>query len=139
MSKKVYNLVFKGYWRDINRDKLPSVPGIYIVYRCTYSKMFNTVNLLEIIYIGQTENVHKRHNDHNKRGEFLNKCQHDETLCYSVAEVNNSDLDIIENALIFTQKPSLNTSNTDHFNYPPSEFHLEGCCALMSHTDFTIQ
>ena len=135
---ETYDLKFKGYWRDENRQGLPIAAGIYIVYKCRYNELSDTVTLLEILYIGQATNLNERVDTHDKRQTFLNKCNEIETLCYSVAEVKESDLNIVENALVFAQKPSLNDKLKDRFNYESAEFHLEGRCALMEHLNFKI-
>ena len=95
--------------------------------------------LKEILYIGQADNLNKRHEKHEKEDEFLNECKGNEVLCYAVAEVKKENLNIVENALIFAQKPRLNDVYKDKFNYESSEFHLEGRCALMKYSDFSIE
>jgi excinuclease UvrABC nuclease subunit len=136
----LYNLNFKGYWRDSHRSGIPATSGIYLVYKCTYNSTTDEVSLIELLYIGKAEELQERHSNHDKREIFLKECDNSkgETLCYSIAEVNKNDLDIVENALIFAQKPKLNDKCKDKFNYDDAEFHLEGRCALMKHADFII-
>lgn len=133
-----YNLIFRGYWRDVNRTSIPSISGIYLVYKCKYNQIEDTVSLLELLYIGKSLDVNQRLNSHDKRDLFLEKCSESETLCYSVAEVNECDLELVENALIFAEKPELNDNKKDSFLFDSSEFHLEGKCALMKHKNFSI-
>jgi excinuclease UvrABC nuclease subunit len=134
-----YNLSFKGYWRDDRRSELPDFSGIYLVYKCVYNHEAKTVKLLDLMYIGQAENIRNRNEEHEKRGVFLQECKDNETLCYSAAEVERDNLNIVENALIFAQQPKLNKNYKDKFNYDmPAEFHLEGKCRFMKHLDFTI-
>lgn len=104
---KDYILNFEGYWRDCNKGGLPTYKGVYLVYRCNYNVQNDTVNLIEIIYIGQAENIHDRHIRHEKEQIFKSQLQEGEELCFSCAKVEQ-DLDLVENALIFAQKPSLN-------------------------------
>ena len=49
---KDYILNFEGYWRDCNKGGLPTYKSVYLVYRCNYNVQNDTVNLIEIIYIG---------------------------------------------------------------------------------------
>ncbi len=135
---KQYNINFKGYRRDCNKSTLPHNSGIYMVYRCLYNEQSNTVQLNEIIYIGQAQDLNQRLNNHEKYSEFKAKCGPDEELCYAYADVSLDDLDIIENALIFAQKPPLNSELVDSFNYENASFLVEGRCALLTYTDFTI-
>ena len=135
---KAYSLNFEGYWREVNKNGLPSKSGIYLVYRCVYDKISNTVGLRDIIYIGQAENAHDRISNHEKLDEFNAQLQSGEELCYSFAEVLASDLNIVENALVFAQKPILNDNLKDNFNYGAVTVKVDGRCACMKYTDFKI-
>ena len=135
---KAYSLNFDGYWREINKNGVPSKSGIYLVYRCVYDDKSNTVGLKDIIYIGQAENVHDRIADHDKLKDFNAQLKQGEELCYSVAVVPSSDLDVVENALIFAQKPILNDKLKDSFNHGAVTVKVDGRCACMKYTDFKI-
>ena len=53
-------------------------------------------------------------------------------------DVSMDDLNIVENALVFAQKPRLNSDLVDSFNHESAGFLVEGKCALLDYTDFTI-
>lgn len=135
---KQYHLNFRGYWREINKGGLPSVSGVYLVYRCMYNSAQDSVKLNEIIYIGQSENVHDRIANHEKASQFSAKLQMGEELCYACAEVSITDLDIVENALVFAQKPVLNEDLKDAFNYGKVAIKADGRCACLTYTDYSI-
>ena len=134
---KDYILNFEGYWRDCNKGWLPSYSGVYLVYRCRYNQQNDTVVLVDIIYIGQAENIHDRHVHHDKYDTFLSQLQDGEELCYSCALVND-DIDVVENALIFVQKPCLNEQGKNRYNYLRAHFVLNGSCTCMKYTNFNI-
>lgn len=136
---KQYNINFNGYRRDDKKQTLPHYSGIYMVYRCVYHKESDRVTLKEIIYIGQAEDLNERINNHEKSKKFQEKCKDGEELCYAYANVSLDDLDIVENALIFAQKPPLNSELVDSFNHESAGFWIEGKCALLKYTDFTIE
>lgn len=142
MEDRHYNLIFQGYWVRGEIEGFPAGSGIYLVYRCIYNKPTETsagsVSLKELIYIGQSENGRERILNHDKEQTFLQACENGETLCYAFAPVEKSDLDIVENALIFAQQPRLNEQGKDHFNYSAAVFVLEGRCGLMEHLNFRI-
>lgn len=135
---KRYNINFKGYRRDCNKATLPHDSGIYMVYRCIYDSLTDKVTLKEIIYIGQAEDLCDRLNNHDKRPLFLKACERGEEICYAYANLSMDDLNIVENALVFAQKPRLNFDLVDSFNYDSAAFLVEGKCALLDYTDFTI-
>lgn len=133
-----YNVTFKGYRRDVNKDGLPSYGGIYMVYCCKYNENEQTVTLKWLIYIGKAINLHDRICNHNRYEDFNRQLQQGEQLCYSYASVSPNEVDVVENGLIFMQKPNLNDDLKDSFNYPDSEFSIEGACALLRMRNFTI-
>ena len=102
---KRYNINFKGYRRDCNKATLPHYSGIYMVYRCTYDSTTRKVTLKEIIYIGQAKDLCERLDKHEKYPLFLKACELGEEICYAYANISMDDLDIVENALVFAQKP----------------------------------
>lgn len=127
-----------GYRRDVNAKTLPSSSGIYMVYRCVYNEDKNTVDLKELFYIGQAFDLNHEINYHARREEFLAQAKEGEQICYAYARVDKADLDIVENALIFAQKPRLNTNLRNNFNHEASQFQIEGKCALLQHTNYSI-
>ncbi len=133
-----YELNFNGYWIDSRISGMPKTSGVYLVYRCTYDN--EGVSLKELLYIGQAENLYEKISNHEKKELFEKQCKSGETLCYSVAKVPPDNLNIVENALIFAQKPQLNTEYKDRFLYDvPVSFQLEGRCKLMKYQNFTIE
>lgn len=134
---KDYILNFDGYWRECNKNGLPTYPGIYLVYRSRYNPQNDTVSLVEIIYIGKTDNIHDRLIKHEKYDLFVSQLREHEELCYSCAEVVE-DIELVENALIFVQKPVLSDQGKDSYNYSRAHFVLDGSCTRMKYTNFNI-
>lgn len=139
MSMDTYKIFFMGYRREEKMDGLPEYGGIYMVYRCVYNKDAKTVTLKELIYIGKSENIKERITSHDKQEEFQKKLREGEEICYSYASVKEEEMDVVENGLIYMQKPPLNSQYTRSFNYPDSHFIIEGRCALLKYTDFSIE
>ncbi len=133
-----YNVTFKGYRRDVNKGGLPSYGGVYMVYCCKYNEKQQTVTLNKLIYIGKAINIHDRINNHDRYDDFKQQLGEDEQLCYSYSSVSPNDMDVVENGLIYMQKPELNDNLKDSFNYGDSEFNIEGACALLKMNDFSI-
>ena len=135
---KDFYLKFEGYWGDRNKGGLPNYSGIYIVYRSVYNAQTDKVSLIEIIYIGKADNIHDRHLDHEKYEVFLSQLQYGEELCYSCAPLDK-DVEVVENALIFAQKPVLNEKGKTEFNYDRTHVKMDGACACMKYTDFFVR
>lgn len=133
-----YNVNFNGYRLDKDKSGLPAYGGIYLVYCCIFNEDTNRVYLDRLIYIGQSVNINDRLNNHERYEDFIAELKEGETLCYSYASVAPKDMNIVENALIFMQKPKLNNDLKDSFNYPDSQFDFEGRCALLKETHFSI-
>lgn len=135
---KDFTLNFEGYWRDRNKGGLPNYAGVYCVYRCRYNQERNSVSLIDIIYIGQADNIHDRHLNHEKYSEFLSLLQSGEELCFTCAPITK-DIDMVENALIYLQKPTLNEQGKNHYNYSEAHFSIEGANACFRCTNFNMR
>lgn len=135
---KTHNVTFKGYRLENDADGIPEFSGIYLAYRCIYNKETDKVSLVELVYIGQAENLKMRIAVHKSSGDLNKSCLEGETICYSYASVSLNDLDIVENALIFAQKPRLNTKLKENFVHDPAAFVIEGACRLLTYTNFKI-
>lgn len=125
---KSFSIYVNGYFLDESRKKFPSVSGIYFVYRGVYDKENNRAILNELIYIGETDNLFQRHNDHDCRQDFLNTLGEGEVLFYCYAETSCSEGERkqIESALIFAILPSLNKKGTTSFDFPTTEVKIGG-------------
>ena len=137
-AMKKYNVTFMGYRRDVNAGTLPSSSGVYMVYRCKYNEESKTVDLKELFYIGQAFDLNHEINYHARHEEFLAQAEEGEQICYAYARVDKADLDIVENALIFAQKPRLNQKLKNSYNHEAAELQIEGKCALLHYTDYSI-
>ena len=134
---KLFRLKFNGYWLDCDKANIPDCSGIYIIYSCKYNKDNDTVSCEKIIYIGKAENLKDRLANHNER-EFSKFLKQGETLCYAYAPVNVADLDLVENALVFAEKPAGNTTLKYHYSHDDAQFTIEGDCVLLKYTFFKI-
>lgn len=135
---KEYKLIFQGYWRDVNKDNIPTKSGIYMVYRCDYDKSSDTVGLKEIVYIGKAENLNERLANHKLLDNYKGRLTKGEELCYAIAFLNNDDLLDAERALIYAQKPPLNTNGVDEYSGPDIAMKVDGQCLKLKYTDYTI-
>jgi len=117
---------------------VPAMSGVYMVYRGKYNQEKNSVDLHEIIYIGQSVNMRERIMNHDHIEAFKGTLNSGETLCYSCASVAENELDIVENALIIAQKPRLNEAKQCNLDYSEKRFQVSGRCSLLRYNDFTI-
>lgn len=124
-----YQLDVQGYYKDQSRIGFPQSSGIYFVYRGIYIPHLKTVTLMELLYIGETENLYDRHNEHDKRNEFLARLQEGEELFYSFAlteSLSNEQRKKVEAALIYELCPPLNVQNVDSFIYDEITINVLG-------------
>ena len=69
-----YDLDFHGYYRECNKSSLPAKAGIYCVYTCKYNTTLRKLEQLNLIYIGESENIYDRHKD-NKHEHYKDFCK----------------------------------------------------------------
>ena len=85
---KNFTIHVQGYYLDESRKNFPSASGIYFVYRGIHDKERKRAILNELIYIGETDNLFQRHNEHDRRQDFLNTLGEGEVLFYCYAKTN---------------------------------------------------
>ena len=103
----------------------------------TTSRMLEQLNL---IYIGESENIYDRHKDnkHEHYKDFCKALSAGETLCYSYALVSDDgDRMQCEAALIYKMQPPINTQNKDGFLYEKTHIITSGCNSGLS-KDFIV-
>ena len=137
---KTIELNFEGYW--ISKEVLPEYSGVYCVYRAVPKLDSNgkrTVSLKELIYIGKAEDetIRERHQNHERQKDFEKELREGEVLRYATAEVT-TDIDRIENGLVFKHQPRLNSDLRDHFNHPDTHFIIIGDADCLT-KDFSVE
>ena len=85
---KSFIINIQGYYLDESRKFFPLTSGIYFVYRGIHDKERKRAILNELIYIGETDNLYQRHNEHDRRQDFLNSLREGEVLFYCYAETD---------------------------------------------------
>ena len=126
----VFNIEFSGYYIDV--DVIPHKSGLYCVYRCVHNLQSKTVDIKELLYIGQAENLFNRMKNHEKIPSWKSELLIGEKLCYSYASVNIENLNRSESALIYINKPKCNIQGKDAFLYLDTRVILTGATALLS-------
>lgn len=134
----LYNVKFQGYKLDKDVKTMPDESGIYMIHRCVFNKEEDTVSLVELFYIGKATSLLTEVSQHKRRDEFLSQAKKGETICYSYAKVNRIKYDVVENALIYMQKPRLNNNLIDSYNHQDAEFHFSEKCRLLHFKDYRI-
>lgn len=129
---KPINVHFHGLWPDRypwkDQEGNPinyAVPGVYCIYRCMYKG--NELMPIEILYIGESISIAHRLSNHNRRRDWNQCLQMNESIWIGFASTNER-MDI-ESALISTIKPRLNEQGkTDKKSIV---LHISGCHPLI--------
>lgn len=134
---KQFNVIFDGYWLEDNKSDIPEFSGVYIIYRCSYVPHNDTVDLIEILYIGQADNLRGRISQHSIK-EFQVAIRPGETLCYACAPIDDNNLDLVENGLVFVEQPPFNVRLKDNYSHEDAEFIIGGNCGLLKNLHFSL-
>lgn len=137
MTEQSYNLNFEGYWRYINRGGVPKSSGVYCVYTSIYNEQKKTITLNKLIYIGESENVNERLQNHEKEDYWKKHLKANEILSFSCAKVESSYRERTEAALIFKHKPPVNTEYVTSFPFDTTTIKSNGETALLN-PSFTV-
>ena len=122
---KEFSVEFHGCLREFFKSNLPTYPGIYCVYTCTYNPVNNKVVLKKLVYIGQSDNINYRINHHERLPDWKKHLKDDEILCYSYANIDG-DKERVEAAMIYKHKPPCNIEYRDSFPFPDTIVNISG-------------
>ena len=132
MVAKTYELDFRGYWREPNIGGLPAKSGVYGVYRCTHTEGSEKVHLVELIYIGESDNVKSRVAKHEKWEDWLDELRPGEQIRVNVACISpDEDREWAEAAMIHEHQPVCNWEYRDNFPFDTTTILTSKDNALM--------
>ena len=126
-----------GFYLDRDKATLPRIAGIYIVYKCNYDSFMDVVDVKEVLYIGESQNVKTSLNgtpdnplQHKHYDEFVKQAGGANCLCYGIIpmeEYSSDERKWIQDAMIYSQRPPLNKEAEKIAYFHPSiELSLNG-------------
>lgn len=130
------SLNFKGFL-PLHTSYMPTESGIYIVYRCRHDPVRNTVDLNQIVYIGESENMYSRISSHEKEKKWKEHLQSNEKIFLAYAPILGGSRLLAEAALIYKHKPPVNDEFKYNFPYAVTRVKSYGQTGLLI-GDFTI-
>ena len=136
MAAQTFTIDFDGYWREKNKGGIPKTSGIYCVYSCVYNATEKNISIKKLIYIGESENVNGRIDNHEKLPQWKKHLKSGEELCYNFGSVTSSR-NRCEVAMIFEHKPPVNEKYKDDFPFDQTTMKLTGKTSKLT-TNFTV-
>ena len=137
MATQTFNIDIQGYWRDKNKSGIPKHSGVYFVYEGSYNPHNDKVTLHRLIYIGESEDVNDRIQNHEKYGEWKKYVSVGRELCFSTGEVAGIYRERVEAAFVFEHKPPVNTEYKNSFPFDQTTIVSTGMTRLLN-TNFTV-
>ncbi len=117
------SLVFEGPF-PLGSKKIPDESGIYVVYTANIAGD-NYENLFPI-YIGTSKNMRKRLGGHHKYWAFLRSAFKGKEIVCTGCRFTHPQMERIEAALIFCNKPKINKMYSVYFPFGPTKVKLAG-------------
>ncbi|WP_339171851.1 GIY-YIG nuclease family protein [Anoxybacillus sp. FSL W8-1294] len=137
MAEKIFNVDFKGYWREPNIRGIPEESGVYCVYECKHNVSNKTVTIHRLIYIGESDNVNERIKNHEKWDEWKQYVGLGRELCFSFGYVESTYRERVEAALIYEHKPPVNVEYKSCFPFDKTTVKTSGANSKLK-TEFTV-
>ena len=136
MTAQSYELQFRGYWREPDKEGIPAKSGIYCVYTTKYNRHTDKVSLNKLVYIGESRNVKERIADHEKWPDWRRHLRPGEEIAFNFAPIS-SGRERAEAAMINWHKPPENTEYVNEFPYDRTTITTSGRNALLTER-FTV-
>lgn len=132
MAEKSFSIQFNNYIKDGEFDQLPDRKGIYAMRITTGDG--TGWHIKDVIYIGKAEiglknRLNETHEHLKEARELAKKVGGFLTFAFTDENDDLEDdkkLARIEEALIFDNKPKLNTSSTKSFNHDKTTVYVSG-------------
>lgn len=123
-----YSINVKGYYKEDMTGGAPSTPGIFFVYRGVHDIERNRAILKELLYIGETSNLHGCLNRVDNINQYSASLQTGECLffCYAEYQGTEEECHNIANMLIEITLPSLNNISETKHTIEKSIIRIEG-------------
>jgi hypothetical protein len=137
MAAQTFNVEIDGFWRDQNKSSIPNHSGVYFVYVATHNQEAKSVTLHKLIYIGESENVNNRIQNHEKYDEWKTYLSKGNVLCFSTGQVDGTYRNRVEAAYIFKHKPPVNTEYVDSFPFDQTTIISSGKTSQLN-SNFTV-
>ena len=131
-------LDFHCYCREEKKYEIPQTSGIYCVYLCEYSKSRRNLRIMDLLYIGESENIHDQIVDNDRLSEWKKHLSDNQTVCYSYAKIDHKDRERAEAALVYKIKPEFNDCLYEKFCYADTEIKTCGYNAYLQKR-FTVK
>lgn len=126
---KIIQLKFEGFY-PLNRViesiyERYEVSGVYCVYAGRKLPV-GRLRLRKLLYIGESDNVSQRFQNHEKILDWQSWLSKGEQLYISVAQVPSSDRKRAEAACIYEMHPPCNNQGKTSFEYPKTRIIISG-------------
>lgn len=125
MRSQTYELKFGKAYREDSINELPNESGIYLVFRGEYKENNSIIGLEELIYVGETQNVYNRFQNHGMKGIWNRELIDDQELFYFFAPIID-DRERVEATMIFYHQPVCNTNRKSSFDYDTTRVTILG-------------
>ena len=132
--RRCFEVAIKGWYSDLALQSIDDKEGLYFVFVATIGD--DGATLHKLIYIGQGKRIRNRLKNHEKRSEFISKCNKEkgESLVYYAGKtgpISDVSLDWCEAAVIteFENRDIgselINDQHSDNYGYKTARVTLK--------------
>ncbi len=127
---KEYSLKLQGYYKQGMTGGIPSVPGIFVVYRGVHDMEHNLAILKELLFIGESSNLEECINETAKLKSCSESLQEGEVLffCFSSDIADEQKRRDVTKMLVSVTLPTLNDLDTEVSEPEGAVINIEGNC-----------
>lgn len=134
MAETTIIVHINGYWREEDLSNILTHSGIFFVYESIYNPDEHTVDLLNLIYIGEALNIRERIRTHDKYNAWKNLIKSGNELCFATGNVEDYFRERVKIAYIFGNNPVGNNGHINQFPFDTTTLISTGKTALLKPT-----
>lgn len=134
MAEATIIVNINGYWRESELPDIMSYPGIFFVYEANHNTAENTVDLLNLLYIGEAMNIREKILNHEMAVTWKTLVRNRNELFFASGIVENRFLVRAKTAYVFGNNPIANNGHISYFPFENTTLISTGKTAFLKPT-----
>jgi hypothetical protein len=134
MAEATIIVYINGYWREKDISSILIHPGVFFVYESIYHPEEHTIDLLNLVYIGEALNIRERIRTHEKYTIWKNLFKPGHELCFATGSVEDYFRERVKTAYVFGNNPLANNGAIYQFPFDNTTLISTGKTALLKPT-----
>ena len=126
MNDQAIMVYISGYWRDVNRHSILTLPGILFVFESLYNPETRRIKISSTFFVEHAQNIREGILLNSQYNSWLNALKPGHELCYGAGITEKYYIQRAEAAFIHFLKPLFNRQKERPFSFETTRIICTG-------------